>query len=247
MRQLKSIVNIFIVMFLAFYGAEIFLVNNYIAGKGQFLFVFLYFIFMLSIIIHFIFRMKKTYSIGMIILLIFVSGCISWICKDSMLITFPQDEITIHITATGEKNENSQGTEIWISEITADNENVDLSTVWHDDVWTYDKNTEYLYAVPKDRESILEFSFRKESVIQIGFIKHEWSGLVSVDSTNGVNETIDLYDKDGDNVVYSIEVPRTTNISWQIISFGAAWLLIYGILYIGISIIDKLYNKKNSR
>ena len=45
MRQLKSIVNIFIVMFLAFYGAEIFLANNYIEGKGQFLFVFLYFIF----------------------------------------------------------------------------------------------------------------------------------------------------------------------------------------------------------
>lgn len=107
----------------------------------------------------------------MIILLIFASGCISWICKDNMLITFPQDEITIHITATGEKNENSQGTEIWISEITADDENVDLSTVWHDDVWTYDKNTEYLYAVPKDRESFLEFSFRKARVIQIGFIK----------------------------------------------------------------------------
>lgn len=53
--------------------------------------------------------------------------------------------------------------------------------------------------------------------------------------------------KDGDNVVYSIEVPRTTNIGWQILSFGAAWLLIYGILYMGISIIDKLYNKKNSR
>lgn len=59
MRQLKSIVNIFIVMFLAFYGAEIFLANNYIEGKGQFLFVFLYFILMLSVIIHLILEGKK--------------------------------------------------------------------------------------------------------------------------------------------------------------------------------------------
>ena len=244
MKQLKPIINILIVILLAFYGAEKFLVNNYIAGKWQFLFVMLYFILMLSIIIYLIVKMNIKVSVGIRVLLIIVSGCLAWICREDMLITFPQDEVTVYITATGEKSENSQGTEIWISEITVDNKKVDLSTVWHDDAWTYDKNTEYLYAVPKDTESILEFSFTKASVIRIEFIRHEWSGIVGVDSTNGDNAVIDLYKKDGDNIVYSIDAPRITNIVWREISFGATWLLIYGILYCGLCIISKLYKKR---
>lgn len=245
MKQLKPIMNILIVMLLAFYGTEKFLVNNYIAGKWQFLFVMLYFILMLSIIIYLIFKMNIKFSVGIRVLLIIISGCLAWVCREDMLITFPQDEFTVYITATGEKNENSQGTEIWISEITVDNKRVDLSTVWHDDAWTYDKSTEYLYAVPKDKESILEFSFIKAGVIRIEFIRHEWSGIVSVDSNNGDTEVIDLYKKNGDNIVYSIDVPRNTNIVWREISFGATWLLIYGILYSGLCIIIKLYKKKS--
>lgn len=247
MKQLKSIMNILIVMLLAFYGTEKFLVNNYIVGKWQFLFVMSYFILMISIIIYLIFRMNIKFSVGIRVLLIIISGCLAWVCREDMLITFPQDEFTVYITATGEKNENSQGTEIWISEITVDNERVDLSTVWHDEAWIYDKSTEYLYAVPENKKSILEFSFIKAGVIRIEFIRHEWSGIVGVDSTNGDTEFIDLYKKDGDSMVYSIDVPRNTNIVWREISFGATWLLIYGILYSGLCIITKLYKKEKSR
>jgi hypothetical protein len=106
-------------------------------------------------------------------------------------INIHEKPISITITATGDKNENSNGSEVWITEIKLDGNLYDMSSIKYTDNWEFRNGALLSY---KDRPASLNLVLPGSNKLEVTLLKHDWSGLVSIDYGDR-NETIDLYSK----------------------------------------------------
>lgn len=108
--------------------------------------------------------------------------------------------ITVQIT--GNKNEASQGTEIWIDTIKKDGEAIDFSKLILSGNW---ENTGRLFNPGKEAT---EWSFvvRSKDMTEITFITHPYSGMVTITDGNGNVKEIDLYSPEQGEYKYLIDI-----------------------------------------
>lgn len=97
---------------------------------------------------------------------------------------------TIKITATGEKNSLSAGTEVRIESIKINGEEVNLESVPKTGNWKMDGNLLVCYDVKKSDEITIPYDNPKE--IDITFVKQSGSGMVEV-KTDKTDEVLDMY------------------------------------------------------
>ena len=103
------------------------------------------------------------------------------------------------IAATGEKNNKSNGTEVWIDSIEADGKemnmsNLSLTTSWENRGRLYNPGT----------AGTLKVIIRGKNS-QINFIQHPYSGIVKVKDPNGNVKKIDLYSDEQKSYSYHFE------------------------------------------
>ncbi|MFT8342072.1 MAG: DUF2142 domain-containing protein [Clostridium beijerinckii] len=108
----------------------------------------------------------------------------------TILIIESKKNVNYVITLTGDKNQNSKGSEVRISDIEIDGNPIELSKIELPEGFYY--TDEQIVGFASDKVSILSINTQRTSALKITFIKHEWSGIVKVD--NGTNiVTQDLY------------------------------------------------------
>lgn len=107
---------------------------------------------------------------------------------------------TVLIETTGEKNEASGGTEIWIDGIQKDGEEVALSSVFMGNGW---ENRGRLFHVGAEQTKSKLIVRSKEKTV-IKFVTHPYSGKVKVTDLQGNTETIDLYSAEEGTLEYTI-------------------------------------------
>lgn len=96
---------------------------------------------------------------------------------------------TISITATKQKNENSQGADIGVKAIIVRNSPIDLSDSKFTDRWIYQNDTlSWGYTA----QTTIDVKVPEYSDVQIQFVSNQWAGKVEVDDGSEVR-AIDLY------------------------------------------------------
>lgn len=243
MKYIKDILFYLVTLFLSVYGAVFFLVNGYIKGKWQFLFIFCYFEFMQLLWYYLVkkmpYKIKKT-QFGLCLLL----SCITaFLLLNAMEINFPRQRATVVIGATGEKNDSSMGNEIRLENILIDGEKVELETIWHDSIWTYDSDNTCLVATPLEQSSSIQFSCEKARKIEIEFLASEYSGIVEIRDDEGYNR-LDLYEEDMSIKQYEIKLPTETTLFWRCYSYISSIILFLLIYY---SFMLYMYRKRVSQ
>lgn len=226
------VIVILMTIVMSLYGAIFFQANSYINGMLQCIFLFGYFEVAQLFVLKIISKYKRPVKISTKCVILGAACALSFICRNQMQIVFPASNVGIEITALAEKNPESQGMEVWISNIRVDNNDVDLSETWQDSTWRYDMTANSIVGNPVEGASTIEFYFDKAKEIQVSFGKHAWSGMVEVGIKDEAKEVLDLYYPTSDGVTYVIKVPEVTSISYTVLSCIASILLFYSIIYI---------------
>lgn len=230
MKYIKNILFYFATLLLSVYGAVFFIVNGYIKGKWQFLFIFCYFEFMQLLWFYLVKKVSYNIKKAQIGLCLLLSCITAFLVLNTMEINFPRQSATVVIGATGEKNDSSKGNEIWLENILIDGEKVELETIWHDSIWTYDSGNTCLVATPLEQSSSIQFSCEKARKIQIEFLTNEYSGIVEIQDEGGYDK-LDLYEKEIGNRLYEIKLPTETTLFWRCYSYISAVILFLMIYY----------------
>ncbi len=110
-----------------------------------------------------------------------------------------KDYKNISITSLKDKNELSQGTEVWITSVIVDNNNIDLENIKHDDNWIYTSNC-LVFVGNEASEVNLKVPLYSE--VKISFMKHPYSGKVLVKNSD-VEKEYDLYSENSNNIMYN--------------------------------------------
>jgi len=143
----------------------------------------------------------KTRSIKAIVVTVFSVYAVA------VLLTFPYRyllplETFVTITATGEKNEASLSSEVWIVDIAVDGKNLNLSR-YLTDGWVRKEGGELV-----STEGSVTLKLKQYQNLYIGFVAHPWSGIVEVTSPSGT-ERDDLYLEAEYTTRFAIYVPFT--------------------------------------
>lgn len=107
---------------------------------------------------------------------------------------------TVWIETTGEKNESSGGTEIWIDSIQRDDKTLALNTIFLGNGW--ENPGRLFHAGAEQTKSRLVVRSKEATVIT--FVTHPYSGKVKVTDSQGNVETIDLYSAEEGTLEYTI-------------------------------------------
>lgn len=115
------------------------------------------------------------------------------IFSDSIMPQYYEDGI-ITISVSDDKNINSNGREIWLSQINVNKKDIDLMELAdQNEGWIYSEGT--LYANKDNDPQPLQLSLRKNSPVELFFLKHEWSGMADIQFGNEL-QTHDLYERE---------------------------------------------------
>lgn len=146
---------------------------------------------------------------------------------------------TITITATGDKNDQSNSTEVWITGVKINGTNIDLQTL----------NTKYELGDWQFRDGALlsnsekptniSINFPASKEIELSFLKHDWSGIINV--VDGLeSHQIDLYSQTSGDYVYSLK-GNLAPFSYKIIfDYIMAFILCFTIV-LAILMLSSIY------
>lgn len=144
----------------------------------------------------------------------------------------PNSNVSLAISATGEKNPNAQGTEVWLVGLArADGIQVDQSEFIPDSNWQIKDKS--LMSPGTHSPAVLTWTGVTNQNMQLTLLSHAWSGIAKI-TWNGVVQTVDLYDPGRKNVTIDLPyykqaspVYRTVFLSFTGITFG---LLVLGVV-----------------
>lgn len=119
------------------------------------------------------------------------------------------EENTVILTAQNEKNQKSQGMEIWLNSVLVNGKEQNLydivNPVGENSSWSITNGLLMVNADKSEQEVMLKLP--KANSIELHFGRHEWSGVVEI--RNGeYKEQYDLYDKIGNELIVKIPVVK---------------------------------------
>ena len=135
--------------------------------------------------------------------------------------TFYEKEQEVTIIATGEKNKESYGNEVWLQGIEINNNPIsDIEDYVISNTGWIQKDGALL-ATPNNKESILVIKYSNLKSLKIYFSKHNYSGKIKIINNNTI-EKFDLYSPKGEEFIFSIN----SNISYySVLLFSLAFIL----------------------
>lgn len=248
MKQLKRFLPILGCILSSIYLTYI-LGQNALATKLHIGFAFIYFLIIGGIILYCYekFLAKKITRIydRKIIVISFLFTLLIIISNYNGMLPKLYLDNQIIIEATGEKDIKSNGAEVWVTKISVDKNNIDLSEIPLSSGWEYksDSNTIFINASENSKQP-LSLDLPKGDQIEILFVKHGWSGIVNI-SDGSETSTVDLYDLNGSTYSHNISgrsycFPNYLNVLLII----GSMILIYFLIFLGLKI--SLKNSKCS-
>jgi hypothetical protein len=216
----------------------IYFLQSQIAGPSEQALVFLYLVVLFSVgayllLFRFVLPRLRTFSrraqvawvivsfLTSVFLLIVISG------RLPALATLHR----LEITATGQKNQAAQGSELWVTGLfRADDTQVNSGEYIMNGEWEVRDGVPLSYL---HQPATLIWQGELDGDLQLRFLSHPWSGVVTV-TWDGAAQTIDLYSPTGTRK--DMVLPVKPEVSWQSIIVFLADAISLGALILAISI-----------
>lgn len=182
-----------------------------------------------------VFSENKKINLIIVICLIFLTAITT-----PMFSKNNEKDINISIIALEETNRESLGNEVWISNISADNQNLNLEEITLNDKWVLNQG---LLLSNGQKPANLELKAMAGSYCDITFISNRWSGKVKV-VINNDEYLLDLYDYNGKTESIRYDVDRIISNSSYLEMFILDFLVLFAIFWI-CSTFDSINKKKS--
>jgi hypothetical protein len=216
----------------------IYLLQSQVTSSGEQVFTFLYLTALFSIgayllLVRFVLPRIRTFSHRAQVSWVIVSILTSVFLLIVIPVRLPVTATTHHleITATGQKNQSAQGSELWVIGLfRADGTQVDNTEFTLNGEWEVRDGVPLSY---QHQPATLVWQGELDGDMQLRLLSHPWSGITTV-TWDGVVQTIDLYSATGTQK--EIVLPVRTEASWQSVTVFIADAITLGALVLGISI-----------
>lgn len=229
----KITVNLLVLFFIILNSLYLtnFLERSVIFSNYQFIFVFSYFIVINLFVFRFISKNIKNVEKKLIILIL-ISSFFIIIAGGNYFDNHKFRDVSIDILGTGEKAQNSLGTEVWITAIEVDGKKMNLTEMGNS-TWEYREGSLVNY---KNQPSKLTLNLRYVSDIKMIFLKHQWSGIAKIK-----DKTVNLFSEQGNEFVYEFKPPIIVKNVYNYLDLLMAYLFV-----LSISLFLLILTKKNS-
>lgn len=153
---------------------------------------------------------------------------------------FRNNRVELKITATGNKNELSQGSEVWIDYVKVDGNDVNLNDYTYlNSEWIFSSSGLYHEGENADFTMYLNVN----ETLEIGLGQHAWSGISEIWVEDHLIGQYDLYYESPQ----LLEIDLSDSIVLQPLSYfyyvvvGGIWLILYTLYYILFSVLNKSF------
>jgi hypothetical protein len=140
---------------------------------------------------------------------------------------------SIVITAIGDKNESSHGSEVWLTGIVIDQQKEDLSLIEHSSDWEFKEGALFNHS---NQPATLNLSIPEGKNIKLQFLAHNWSGKVSI-KDGSEQQILDLYSNTPIDSEYTL---KSNNVKASILSlaiiYTMAFVLLSGMLFLMLNL-----------
>ncbi|ANY74135.1 MULTISPECIES: hypothetical protein [Paenibacillus] len=247
---MKKIIPVLIVIVInSIYLTEV--ISQYtIQTVLQLIFVFCYLFILNTLVFYLINKYVISKNVGGRIGLVLVSLCVSIICvlvfNDSLIVK-NYKPTSVEIVPSITKNPKSNGSEVWITGIYIDDRKVELKDVpmiRNKNVWTEKEGAIVNSGSQPDK---IVFDLPKAQDIRIKFLKHAWSGNISINEGNH-KETHDLYSPDSGDYSYTVKtnlVPTTNIQRWISCLFSLIFISSLSFLVLNVIQLKKINKSKS--
>ena len=232
-KKIKKLIWSFVFCLSSYFLLQLVKGNNRISLIGN-ISIYSYFLILHFLGFYFLTR-KIFFKTKTIVIFVFIGSVISINLYNYFL---PQkyEDCIITITALDEKNEDSKGSEVWLTEIQVNNHDYNIFDIDYDDkAWVYNKEFDRIYST----NGTLQINLKDLETIKFTFLKHPWSGKVLITFNNNDNY-IDLFSKDEELETINFDGILKSNSNLQksitFITFFATFfwcsMLTYGVIYL---------------
>lgn len=200
MKKIKLSLSILLLIITSIYATE--LIDRYtINSMLQYSMVLIYFL-IISLVIYIIYitMSRKQTNTKLILIAVFTSIILTLIARDAYDNHRYLDS-NIVISALGTKNDQSGGSEVWITKILVDGRLQDLSRIETSSGWVYQSKA---IVSSENQPAVLELKLPRSKDISVFFLRHEWSGEASIKDRNELIN-LDLYSKDSKDLEYIVK------------------------------------------
>lgn len=158
------------------------------------------------------------------------------------IIMFPMqfsESIHLEIKATGQKNESSKGSEVWLRELKDDNRLVPASDISLGG-WEIEREMPVSY---RNQPSIMTWE-GKANQLTISLASHPYSGYVDI-TINGKTRTYDLYNSSDSFKTLQFSIPLSATSVLKYMLIGIALTILCYVLLIKGPILKKILSKSS--
>lgn len=185
---------------------------------------------------------RKILLMSMAISIVLTVLLCSTILKN-IFVFWPDNTVNLSITATGEKNINSWGTDVRIETIIVNGKDfIDLNKVNFSEPWRIDSNLLACYGTTPSNPSSIYLTLNNVRNVAVKFIKQNGSGLVNIEAGDR-KETIDLYTKSnnwlGKSWAYYVK-PELKSLHVLLIYGIAVFTLFLIVVFFIVSLVQKV-------
>lgn len=171
---------------------------------------------------------KKIIKRDICISIIFVSLLV--LSNNHIFQVYDSSTNSIEIIALGEKNENSNNSEVWLKDVTVDGSTVKLKSLKHTEDWEFRDGALLSYL---NQPAYLNLNVSATKDIKLTFLQHSWSGEVIV-KYGSKEERIDLYSDTAKTYSYDVDMKEFPNVNFfssgSLLSTSLAIILLSSII-----------------
>lgn len=221
----------FVLFFNSIYLTD--LVNRYtISSNKQYYFIVIYFLLLQVVIGVPLWRkfnkaridkrqiMKWILTASILSILIVVAG-------GEVFNNHKYQDSSLEITATGDKNQSSQSSEVWITGININSSFIDLDK-FKSNFWEFREGNLLSYS---NQPSTITIELPSAKDIKISFLKHQWSGIIKIND-GGVQTAVDLYSPEGGSYEYIVKGNISSSTNKFVFDYMMATIFCFSLIFI---------------
>lgn len=138
----------------------------------------------------------------------------------------------IEVTALGEKNIQSAGSEVWLTKIILDGIEQSLDEIPLPEGWFYKEGV--LVSYPSETPYTFHITLPGAETIELWFLEHPWSGKVRVIENGNASSEYDLYGSEDGTWIYKINGKVRKDLLSGFITLAAGFLIFYSLFLFSI-------------